>query len=193
MAGVGDPDKLAPPLEGWGGKRTRKMERSVRACVCVCVVSVRWRRRRRGKGCCAESRAAAAAAAGWSAREREVSAGPGGGGAGGAGRGGRRRALHSHRELRAAAEGRHTPARRARLSVGAAGCVRLRRRPGPSHRAPLRSKLLWRPMGKCRRTRAPSGPGSPRERAREIPLSSLSSAAASVPEPGDPRGISEKW
>lgn len=93
------------------------------------------------------------AAAGRSPREKEVRAGPGGGTAGW---GRRRRTLHSHRELRAAAAGRHTLARRARLSVGAAGCARLRRRPGPSHCAPLRSKLLWRPVRNCRR-KAPCG------------------------------------
>ena len=121
------------------------MERSVRVCVW-------WRRQGRGKGCQAVSRAAAA---GRSPREKEVRAGPGGGSAGW---GRRRRTLHSHRELRATAAGRHTLARRARLSVGAAGCARLRRRPGPSHCAPLRSKLLWRPVGNCRK-RAPCGWG----------------------------------
>lgn len=52
------------------------------------------------------------------AGRRAVRARPGGG------------TLRSHREGRAAA-GRHTPARRARLSGGGAGCARLRRRPGP--------------------------------------------------------------
>lgn len=107
-----------------------------------------------GRGCPAVSRAAAAAAAGRSPREKEVRARPGDGSAG---RGGRRRSLHSHRELRAAAAGRHTPARPARLSVGAAGCTALRR-PGLPHGAPLRSKLLWRPVGNCGR-RAPGGWG----------------------------------
>lgn len=107
-----------------------------------------------GRGCPAVSRAAAAAAAGRSPREKEGRARPGDGSAG---RGGRRRSLHSHRELRAAAAGRHTPARPARLSVGAAGCTALRR-PGLPHGAPLRSKLLWRPVGNCGR-RAPGGWG----------------------------------
>lgn len=80
-----------------------------------------------GRGCPAVSRAAAA---GRSPREKE---------------------------LRAAAAGRHTPARPARLSVGAAGCTALRR-PGLSRGAPLRSKLLWRPVGNCGR-RAPCGWG----------------------------------
>lgn len=119
-----------------------------------------WRRRGRGKGCQAVSRAAAA---GQSPREKEVCAGPGGGSAG---RGRRRRTLHSHRELRAAAAGRHTPARRARLSVGATGCARLRRRPGPSHCALLLSKLLWRPVAN-RRRKAPCGWGASRLWSRE--------------------------
>lgn len=89
-----------------------------------------------------------AAAASRSPREREVRAGPGGGSAG---RGRRRRALHSHGELSAAAAGRHTPARRARLSVGAAVCTGFLRRAGPSPCAPLCSKLLWRPERNCRR------------------------------------------
>lgn len=104
------------------------------------------------RGCQAVSRAAAAA--GRSPREKEVRARPSDGSAG---RGRRRRTLHSHRELRAAAAGRHTLARPARLSVGAAGCTALRR-PGLSQGAPLRSKLLWRPVGNCGR-RAPCGWG----------------------------------
>lgn len=126
------------------------MERSVRV----------WRRRRRrgrGKGCPAGSwAAAAAAAASGSPREQEVRAKPGGGSSGW---GRRRRTLHSHRELRAAASGRHTLARRARLSVGAAGCARLRRRPEPLQGAPLRSKLLWQRVANCSRRRAGCGPG----------------------------------
>lgn len=96
-----------------------------------------------------------AAAAGRSPREREVRAGPGGGSAG---RGRRRRTLHSHRELSAAAAGRHTPARRARLSVGAAVCAGFLGCPGPSLCAPLCSKLLWRPERNCGR-RALCGSG----------------------------------
>lgn len=124
------------------------MERSVRVW--------RWRRRRRGrgKGCPAGSRAAAAA--GGSPREQEVRAESGGGSSGW---GRRRRTLHSHRELRAAAAGRHTLARRARLSVGAAGCAGLRRRLEPLQGAPLRSKLLWQWVANCRRRRAESEPG----------------------------------
>lgn len=127
-----------PPLEGSEGKK-KSQDGEKRACVW-------WRRRGRGKGCKAVS---PAAAAGGSPREEEVRAGPGGSSAS---QGRRRRTLHSHRELRAVAAGRHTLARRARLSVGAAGCARLRRRPGPSRCAPLRSKLLWGPLGNCRRT-----------------------------------------
>lgn len=134
-----------------------------------------------------------AAAAGRSPREREVRAGPGGGSAG---RGRRRRALHSHRELSAAAAGRHTPARRARLSVGAAVCTGFLRRAGPSPCAPLCSKLLWRPERNCRR-RALCGGGAERgwrphacgprrlEAVRSLP---------SVPRPGDPRqALLESW
>lgn len=44
----------------------------------------------------------------------------------------------------------------ARLSVGASGCTGLRR-PGSSHCAPLRSKLLWQPVGNCRRAPCRSG------------------------------------
>lgn len=75
-------------------------------------------------------------------------AGPGGGSAGW---GRRRRTLHSHRELSAAAAGRHTPARWARLSVGAAVCTGFLRCAGPSLCAPLCSKLLWRPERNCGR------------------------------------------
>lgn len=141
-----------PPLEGSEGKK-KSQDGEKRACVW-------WRRRGRGKGCKAVSRAAAA---GGSPREEEVRAGPGGSSAS---QGRRRRTLHSHRELRAVAAGRHTLARRARLSVGAAGCARLRRRPGPSRCAPLRSKLLWGPLGNCRRT-APCGWGASRLWPRE--------------------------
>lgn len=125
-----------------------------------------------------------AAAASRSPREREVRAGPGGGSAG---RGRRRRALHSHGELSAAAAGRHTPARRARLSVGAAVCTGFLRRAGPSPCAPLCSKLLWRPERNCRRRALCGGgrgggrphTGVPRrlEAVRSLP---------SVPWPGDP-------
>lgn len=134
-----------------------------------------------------------AAAAGRSPREREVRAGPGGGSAG---RGRRRRALHSHRELSAAAAGRHTPARRARLSVGAAVCTGFLRRAGPSPCAPLCSKLLWRPERNCRR-RALCGGGAEKgwrphacgPRRLEAVLS-----LPSVPRPGDPRqALLESW
>lgn len=66
-----------------------------------------WRQRRgRGKECQAAS---GEAAAGWSPGEKEVRAGPSGNSSGW---GRRRRTLHSLRELRAAAAGRHTLARR---------------------------------------------------------------------------------
>lgn len=116
-----------------------------------------------------------AAAAGRSPREREVRAGPGGGSAG---RGRRRRALHSHRELSAAAAGRHTPARRARLSVGAAVCTGFLRRAGPSPCAPLCSKLLWRPERNCRRRALCGGGGGGGASSRWWPQE-----AGSCPEP----------
>lgn len=134
-----------------------------------------------------------AAAASRSPREREVRAGPGGGSAG---RGRRRRALHSHGELSAAAAGRHTPARRARLSVGAEVCTGFLRRVGPSPCAPLCSKLLWRRERNCRRRALCGGgrsgggrphAGGPRrlEAVRSLP---------SVPWPGDPpQGSQESW
>lgn len=125
------------PPEGLG-RGEESQDGETRACV-------RWWRRGRGKGCRAVSRAAAA---GRSPREREVRAGPGGGSAG---QGRRRRTLHSHWELSAAASGRHTPARRARLSVGAAVYAGFLRCPGPSLCAPLCSKLLWRPERNCGR------------------------------------------
>lgn len=125
------------PPEGLG-RGEESQDGETRACV-------RWRRRGRGKGCRAVSRAAAA---GRSPREREVRAGPGGGSAG---QGRRRRTLHSHRELSAAASGRHTPAHRARLSVGAAVYAGFLRCPGPSLCAPLCSKLLWRTERNCGR------------------------------------------
>lgn len=134
------------PTEGLG-RGEESQDGETRACV-------RWRRRGRGKGCRAVSRAAAA---GRSPREREVRAGPGGGSAG---RGRRRRTLHSHRELSAAAAGRHTPARRARLSVGAAVYAGFLGCPGPSPCAPLCSKLLWRPERNCGRRRALCAPGA---------------------------------
>lgn len=147
---VGAGGQTRTPTEGLG-RRGESQDGETRACV-------RWQRRGRGKGCGAVSRAAAA---GRSPREREVRAGPGGGSAG---RGRRRRALHSHRELSAAAAGRHTPARWARLSVGAAVCTGFLRRAGPSPCAPLCSKLLWRPERNCRR-RALCGGGAESGRA----------------------------
>lgn len=66
-------------------------------------------------------------------------------------------------------------ARRARLSVGAAGRTG-RRRPGLARRALLRSKLLWRPVGNCRR-RAPCGWGGG---------GAFALVAASVPQLGNP-------
>lgn len=86
------------------------------------------------RGCQAVSRAAAAA--GRSPREKEVRARPSDGSAG---RGRRRRTLHSHRELRAAAAGRHTLARPARP-----GSAAPRRRRG-MHSSPPPRALALRP------------------------------------------------
>lgn len=194
MAGVGDPDKLAPPLEGWGGKRTRKMERSVRACECVCVCGV----------------CAVAAAKAGEGVPRGVSGGGGGGGLvspgeGGECRAGRRRRRRRRRSGRAAARAAQSPgvARRGRgeTYTGPPGPAQRRRRglrtapPPPGALAPRLASLqvTLAADGKVQEDEGAFWPRESERASERAPLSSLSSAASSVPEPGDPRGISEKW